>query len=34
VKELQGWASAELDVPVRACFELFVAVRTRSPARR
>jgi ribosome-associated toxin RatA of RatAB toxin-antitoxin module len=28
VKELQGWASAELDVPVRACFELLAAVES------
>lgn len=26
MKELQGWASAELDVPVRDCFELLAAV--------
>jgi Polyketide cyclase / dehydrase and lipid transport len=26
VKELQGWASAELDVPVKDCFELLAAV--------
>jgi ribosome-associated toxin RatA of RatAB toxin-antitoxin module len=26
VKELQGWASAELDVPARECFELLAAV--------
>jgi ribosome-associated toxin RatA of RatAB toxin-antitoxin module len=28
VKELQGWASAELDVPVKACFELLAAVES------
>ncbi|HJS94714.1 MAG TPA: SRPBCC family protein [Solirubrobacteraceae bacterium] len=28
MKELQGWASAELDVPVRACFELLAAVES------
>jgi ribosome-associated toxin RatA of RatAB toxin-antitoxin module len=26
VKELQGWASAELEVPVKHCFELLSAV--------
>ncbi len=26
MKELQGWASAELDVPVKDCFELLAAV--------
>ncbi|HET6868604.1 MAG TPA: SRPBCC family protein [Solirubrobacteraceae bacterium] len=26
MKELQGWASAELDVPARECFELLAAV--------
>ena len=26
MKELQGWASAELDVPVRDCFKLLAAV--------
>jgi len=26
VKELQGWASAEVDVPVKHCFELLSAV--------
>jgi ribosome-associated toxin RatA of RatAB toxin-antitoxin module len=26
VKELQGWASAELDVPVKDCFKLLSAV--------
>ncbi len=28
MKELQGWASAELDVPVRDCFELLAAVES------
>jgi len=28
VKELQGWASAELDVPMKACFELLAAVES------
>jgi ribosome-associated toxin RatA of RatAB toxin-antitoxin module len=28
VKELQGWASAELDVPVKACFELLAEVES------
>ncbi len=28
MKELQGWASAELDVPVKACFELLSAVES------
>jgi ribosome-associated toxin RatA of RatAB toxin-antitoxin module len=28
VKELQGWASAEFDVPVKACFELLAAVES------
>lgn len=28
MKELQGWASAELDVPVKACFELLAAVES------
>src|SRR6185437_2893425 len=28
VKELQGWASAELDVPVKACFELLASVES------
>jgi ribosome-associated toxin RatA of RatAB toxin-antitoxin module len=31
VKELQGWASAELDVPAHECFELLAAVE-RYPA--
>lgn len=28
MKELQGWASAELDVPVRDCFKLLAAVES------
>lgn len=31
MKELQGWASAELDVPAQECFELLAAVE-RYPA--
>jgi ribosome-associated toxin RatA of RatAB toxin-antitoxin module len=28
VKELQGWASAELDVPVKDCFKLLASVES------
>jgi len=28
VKELQGWARAELDVPVKACFELLASIES------
>ncbi|HSC03535.1 MAG TPA: SRPBCC family protein [Solirubrobacteraceae bacterium] len=28
MKELQGWASVELDVPVKACFELLASIES------